>query len=67
MQDWKYYSKGYVRIRVCAPSPEPSRKLASYHKIQVWHDTGASRLIMNVTIAGFYRLKGICRETTQQN
>ena len=64
MQDWKYYSKGYVRIRVCAPSPERFLNLCSYHKIQVWNLVYREQAYeMNVTIAGFYRLKGICRKT----
>ena len=64
MQDWKHYSKGYVRIRVCAPSPERFLNLCSYHKIQVWNLVYREQAYeMNVTIAGFYRLKGICRKT----
>ena len=64
MQDWKHYSRGYVRIRVCTPSPERFLNLCSYHKIQIWNLIYREQAYeMNVTIAGFYRMKNICRKT----
>lgn len=64
MKDWKNYRKGYVRIRVCAPSPERFLNLCAHHQIFLWNLVYRENAYeMSVSISGFYRMQGICRKT----
>ena len=64
MQDWSYYRKGYVRIRLCQGSPERFLNLCAHHGIAVWNLVSREGSYeMNVTVTGFFSLAGICRKT----
>ncbi len=64
MQDWNYYRKGYVRIRLCEGSPERFLNLCAHHKVSVWNLVCRKGCYeMNVTVKGFFSLQGICRKT----
>ena len=55
MQDWKAYRKGYVRICICADSPERFLNLCAYHKIRVWNlMQKGNKLEMNLSVKDFY-------------
>ena len=64
MQDWKAYRKGYVRICICADSPERFLNLCAYHKIRVWNlMQKGNKLEMNLSVKDFYGLKKRCQKT----
>lgn len=64
MENWTDWRKGYVRIRLYTDSPERFLNLCAYHKIRVWNLINKDNVYeMNVTISGFYQLRGICRKT----
>lgn len=64
MQEWNHYRKGYVRIRVCADSPERFLNLCAHHGITLWNLVSChGALEMNLIVKDFYRLRNICRKT----
>lgn len=58
------YIRGYLTIRVWGFSPERFMNLCSNHNILLWDIVGhGNDYTMNISLQGFYRLRGIARKT----